>query len=171
MPSFFDNVDQLPSGDPMALYDRKEFWILNEDAFDEKLSELDEYRFVFDKGGDIHMWRNNSSIIPTKTVAFADKSQTFYPFFFLNGRITALSLIGIVSSTKIVQTNYSKPEEKDEDAGLCQMCLDAPANCVLLPCGHIFFCSGCKNEYEKTSTKKCPNCRNPYENVLEIAND
>jgi hypothetical protein len=31
----------------MALYSRKEFWILNEEAFDEKLSEPDEYRFVY----------------------------------------------------------------------------------------------------------------------------
>lgn len=164
----FNNVDQLPSGDPMALYDRTEFWILNEDAFDEKLSELDEYRFVFDKSGDFHMWRNNSSIIPTKTVAFADKSQTFYPFFFLNGRITALSLIGIVSSTKIVQNNNPKIEEKDEDAGLCQLCSDQPANCVMVPCGHLFFCSGCKDTFEKKFGKNCPFDRKPYENVFEI---
>ncbi len=164
----FNNVDQLPSGDPMALYDRTEFWILNEDAFDEKLSELDEYRFVFDKCGDFHMWRNNSSIIPTKTVAFADKNQTFYPFFFLNGRITALSLIGIVSSTKIVQNNNSRKEEKDEDAGLCQLCSDQPANCVMVPCGHLFFCSGCKDNFERKFGKNCPIDRKPYENVFEI---
>jgi hypothetical protein len=154
----------------MALYDRSEFWILNEDAFDERLSELDEYRFVFDKSGDIHMWRNNESILPTRTVACTDKDQKFYPFFFLNGRITALSLIGLVSSTKIVQTTLKK-EVKDDDAGLCQLCLDAKANCVLLPCGHVFFCSNCKNQYEQKSAKKCPNCRKTYETVLEIEDD
>ncbi|CAF4704927.1 unnamed protein product, partial [Rotaria sp. Silwood2] len=79
---FVEDFNKLPAGDPIALYDRKEFWILNEDAFDERLNELDEYRFVYDKSGEIHMWRNNESTSPTKTVAYADASQRFYPFFF-----------------------------------------------------------------------------------------
>jgi hypothetical protein len=152
----------------MALYDRKEFWIMNEDAFDEKLNELDEYRFVFDKGGEMHMWRNNESTRPTKTVAFADSSQQFYPFFFLNGRITALSLMGIVSSNRIVPSNHP---EKDADAGLCQICLSEPANCVMTPCGHIFFCSDCKDQCEKQFGKNCSLCRKPYDNIFEIEDD
>ncbi len=154
------------------MYDRKEFWIVNGDAFDEKLAELDEYRFVFDKSGDIHMWRNNESKNPTRTVACADSNLEFYPFFFLNGRITALALMGIVSSTRIAQanTNGKKPKD-DEDADLCKICFDARANCVLLPCGHIFFCSVCKDEYEKKSAKKCPNCRDPYESTIEFEAD
>jgi hypothetical protein len=168
---FVTNFDRLPAGDPIGLYDRSEFWILNEDAFDEKLSELDEYRLVYDRTGEIHMWRNNESIMPTRTVAHADPSQTFYPFFFLNGRITALSLIGIVSSTKAAQNKPNKKEKKNEDEGLCQICCDEPANCVLIPCGHVFFCRDCKHEYEKSSAKKCPKCRLEYTGVFEIAAD
>ena len=82
----------------MALYDRREYWIINEDAFDERLSELDEYRFMYDKNGDMRMCRNNEAIL-SKTIACADPHQTFYPFFFLNGRIAAFSLIGLVSPT------------------------------------------------------------------------
>jgi hypothetical protein len=155
----------------MGLYDRLEFWIINEDAFDERLSELDEYRFVFDKAGEIHMWRNNESIMPTRTVAHTDPSQTFYPFFFLNGRITALSLIGLVSPTKTPQIKTTKKEPKDEDAGICQVCYDAQANCVIPPCGHLFFCSSCKDQFEKTTPKRCPICRKEYTNVIEIAAD
>jgi hypothetical protein len=155
----------------MALYDRKEFWIMNEDAFDEKLNELDEYRFVFDKSGEMHMWRNNESTRPTKTVAFADSSQQFYPFFFLNGRITALSLMGIVSSTKIVHNPNSGKAQNDEDAGSCQICYSEPANCVMSPCGHIFFGSGCKDQCENQFGKKCPVCRKSYDNIFEIEDD
>ena len=138
------------------MYDRKEFWIINEDAFDEKLSELDEYRFVFEKSGDINMYRNNESGRPTRTVASADSSQKFYPFFFLNGRITALALMGIISPNRIAQTHAPTSQEADEETNTCKMCFDAPANCVLLPCGHIFFCSTCKIGYETQFGKMCP---------------
>ncbi|CAF3372424.1 unnamed protein product [Rotaria sp. Silwood1] len=162
-------IDKLPADDPMGLYDRPEFWIINEDGFDERLSELDEYRFVFDQKGEIHMWRNNESYAPTRTVAFADPSQAFYPFFFLNGRIMAFSLIGLVSSTKIVPIQPT-PKKKDDDADLCQLCFDASANCVMIPCGHIFFCSDCKKQFEGKS-KICPVCRTEIKNIFEIEND
>ncbi|CAF1106698.1 unnamed protein product [Rotaria sordida] len=163
------NIDKLPADDPMGLYDRSEFWIINEEGFDERLSELDEYRFVFDRSGDIHMWRNNESIVPTRTVACADPSQPFYPFFFLNGRIMAFSLIGLVSSTKIVPVQPT-PKKKHDDEGLCQLCYDAPANCVMIPCGHIFFCFDCKSQYEGKS-KYCPVCRAEIKNIFEIEKD
>jgi hypothetical protein len=152
------------------LYDRKEFWIVNGDAFDEKLAELDEYRFVFDKSGDINMWRNNESRNPTRTVACADSTLEFYPFFFLNGRITALALMGIVSTTTVTR---KKPDDNDydEDSGLCQLCVSKPANCVILGCGHLFFCSDCKVQCETKFGKICPLCRKAYETVLEIADD
>jgi hypothetical protein len=167
---FVDQFDQLPTGDPMALYDRKEFWILNDNAFDEKLAELDEYRILFDKSGDILMWRNNESKQPTRTCA--DNTQQFYPFFFLNGRITALALMGIVSTTRIAQTDTNNAQKSpDDDADLCKICVDARANCVLIPCGHIFFCSACKDDFERTSAKKCPTCRSPYESAIEFEVD
>jgi len=167
---FINNFDKLPSNDLMALYDRPEFWILNEDAFDERLSECDEYRFVFDKSGDIHMWRNNESNQPTKTVACADKDGIFYPFFFLNGRINALALMGIISSIKIV-CNTREKESKNNDSDLCKICRDNKANCVMFPCGHVFFCTDCRNLCEQKFGKTCPLCRKVYENVFEIEDD
>jgi hypothetical protein len=114
------------------------------------------------------MWRNNESILPTRTVACADKDQKFYPFFFLNGRITALSLFGLISPTTHI---HPEPIPQDNDAGLCQICYDARANCVFIPCGHVFFCSGCQGPFEQQSAKKCPICRKVYENVFEIEDD
>ncbi|CAF4780235.1 unnamed protein product, partial [Rotaria magnacalcarata] len=63
----------------MALCDRPEFWVLNEDAFDETLNELDEYHFSYEKNGDISMSHNNGSKSPTKTIACGDPSRPFYP--------------------------------------------------------------------------------------------
>ncbi|CAF5220891.1 unnamed protein product, partial [Rotaria magnacalcarata] len=33
-----NHFERLPADDPMALCDRPEFWVLNEDAFDETLN-------------------------------------------------------------------------------------------------------------------------------------
>ena len=118
------------------------------------------------------MWRNTESGQPTKTVAFADSSQKFYPFFFLNGRITALGLMGIISSTRIspvVNTTKTNTADDDDENESCKVCCSAPADCVLLPCGHVFFCRGCRTTYETKSKKECPMCRNPYDDVIEIA--
>ncbi|UJR16205.1 hypothetical protein I4U23_003115 [Adineta vaga] len=167
-PSIFtENFHKFLTSDPMALCDRPEYWIIVEDAFDEKSNELDEYCFKFDKEGCIQMQRNND-LRSNKAIAFADSSQTFYPFFFLNGRISAFALIGLISSS-----NKTLPK-KDEDAnsGLCQICLDAEANCVFIPCGHIFFCSDCKDSCaEKLAENRCPICRKVYTDIFQIADD
>ncbi|CAF0976641.1 unnamed protein product [Rotaria magnacalcarata] len=162
-----NHFERLPADDPMALCDRPEFWVLNEDAFDETLNELDEYHFSYEKNGDISMSHNNGSKSPTKTIACGDPSRPFYPFFFLNGRIMSFSLIGPISVTRMKPT---APDPKD-DAGLCQLCLDSPANCVMIPCGHIFFCSDCRTDFEAKFKNNCPICRLDYTDVIEIQND
>lgn len=119
------------------------------------------------------MWRNTELNPPTKTVAFADSNQKFYPFFFLNGRITALSLMGIISSSQRAPIQSPNPSntitEDDDDKELCKICVSAPADCVFPQCGHLFFCSGCKDKYEEKSKKECPVCRKPYTDVIQIA--
>ena len=164
---FVDNFNLLPANDPIALYDREEFWILDEEAFDERLNELDEYRFVYDNSGNINMCRNNELPMGTKTVACADPSQSFYPFLFLNGRIKAFYLIGLISSTR--KTPFCRRlSSTQDDANLCSICFENPLNCVLFPCGHLFFCSNCKDNYERRSGKVCPVCRASYTEVFEI---
>lgn len=159
---FVKQFDRFPANDPAALVDRNEFWILQEKPFDEKLTELDEYRLRFDRSGEIRLSRNN---LDERTVIHTDPSVKFYPFLFLNGRVNALSLFG--SSTKVIEP----PQPADEDSDLCGICYINKANCVLLPCGHIFFCFPCKTVYERTSPSRCPKCREPFKNTLEIEVD
>lgn len=155
----------------MALYDRKEFWIFNESAFPDDLGELDEYRITFEKNGEFHMCRNNDPVT-ARTVVYGDASQKFYPFFFLNGRINALSLMGVVSPNQIAKpiVAQSPTSAQNNDDNLCKICYDEPADLVLIPCGHMFFCSDCKALYEQKSGMKCPVCREDYINALRIAN-
>lgn len=169
--NFVEKFNQLPNNDLMALYDRKEFWIFNESAFPDDLGELDEYRITFEKNGEFHMCRNNDPKT-VRTVVYGDASQKFYPFFFLNGRINALSLMGVVSPNQIAKpiVAQSPTSTQNNDDNLCKICYDEPADLVLIPCGHIFFCSDCKTLYEQKSGKKCPVCRENYINALKIAN-
>ncbi len=40
--TFADKLETLPAHDPAVLVDRKEYWLLREEPFDETLSERDE---------------------------------------------------------------------------------------------------------------------------------
>ncbi|KAK8872178.1 hypothetical protein M9Y10_007941 [Tritrichomonas musculus] len=46
---------------------------------------------------------------------------------------------------------------KNDD--MCIICCDKPANCIILPCGHMGFCSDCIENWFKNN-KSCPICRN-----------
>jgi len=178
--NFIDNIESLPANDPAPLVDRKEFWLLREDPFDETLKELDEYRILFDKtSGEILMWRNNDTRIQPRILTFADPNQTFYPFLFMNGRITALSLFGLIApNVKVTESSTSKPKPNsidasdDDDSNICTICLCEKATCVLIPCGHMIFCADCKVKYERNSTdKNCPKCRRAYQQIIEVEAD
>lgn len=177
---FANKLETLPANDPAALSDRKEYWLLREEPFDENLSELDEYRILFDKtSGEILLNRNNDHASQPRILTFADPNQTFYPFLFLNGRITALSVFGLIAQN--VQTNEynsnldlntnANANTDDDDSDRCTICYDAKATCVLIPCGHMIFCTPCKNDYEAKSTKTCPKCRAVYQQAIEIEAD
>lgn len=44
------------------------------------------------------------------------------------------------------------------DRHLCQVCLDAPINCVLIPCGHAVLCRVCLDRMTLTVTPRRPRC-------------
>ena len=149
---------------------------------------MDEYRIVFDKtSGEILLSRNNDPTAQPRILTFADPNQTFYPFLFLNGRITALSVFALIASNvHIVDTNLNpsprhvkKKEssgndsngESGDESDPCTICYDVKATYVLLPCGHMIFCAKCKEEYEKTSEKICPKCRAKYQQAIEVQDD
>ena len=162
------------------MVDRKEYWLLREEPFDETLSELDEYRILFDKtSGEILLCRNNDTVSQPRILTFADPCQTFYPFLFLNGRITALSVFGLIApDVRLPETNHNdnssnRPDNngEDDDSDRCTICYDAKATCVLIPCGHMIFCTKCKVDYENRSAKICPKCRAKYQQAIEVEAD
>lgn len=53
---------------------------------------------------------------------------------------------------------------------LCVICLDKPANCIIVPCGHVGFCKHCLDHWYKTN-KKCPICRAEPSFFKKIIND
>ena len=168
-------MESLPANDPAPLGDRKEYWLLREEPFDENLSELDEYRILFDKtSGEILLCRNNDRVGQPRILTFADPNQTFYPFLFLNGRITALSVFALIAPNVQNMDNDTQPSEKtdndlsEDDTDRCTICFDAKATCVLIPCGHMIFCTKCKGDYESRSAKICPKCRANYDQAIEI---
>ena len=177
--SFADKLESLPAHDPSALVDRKEYWLLREEPFDETLSELDEYRVLFDKtSGEILLFRNNDTTSQPRILTFADPNQTFYPFFFLNGRVTALSVFGLIAPNAQVidnnqhdQSSDRRPDDADDDSDRCTICYDAKATVVLIPCGHMIFCTACKGDYELRSAKLCPKCRATYQQAIEVEAD
>ena len=63
-------------------------------------------------------------------------------------------------------TKVDEDEDEDEDEGKnCMICMDALANCAILPCGHICGCLGCMQDVR---TRKCPICRGPVTTVQEV---
>lgn len=53
------------------------------------------------------------------------------------------------------------------DQHLCVVCLDAPKNCVLLPCRHLAACSACAGALWAKPEPCCPVCRTPLVNFIE----
>ncbi|CAF3272931.1 unnamed protein product [Rotaria socialis] len=177
---FADKLEALPAVDPAALVDRKEYWLLREEPFDDTLSELDEYRILFDKtSGEMLLCRNNDTVSQPRILTFADLNETFYPFLFLNGRITALSVFALIApNVRLTEANLPLDSNNrtddcidEDDSDRCTICYDAKATCVLIPCGHMIFCTKCKVDYELRSTKICPKCRAVYEQAIEVEAD
>ena len=63
-------------------------------------------------------------------------------------------------------TNTTSTTTRQLTDYLCQICLDAPRDCLLEPCMHFCLCARCVNQLTES---KCPVCRRPidfYQNVF-----
>lgn len=59
----------------------------------------------------------------------------------------------------------------DKDSGKeCVICMTEPKDTAVLPCRHMCMCSECAKEL-RLQTNKCPICRQPIEELLEIKVD
>lgn len=58
----------------------------------------------------------------------------------------------------------------DDDAGDCVVCLTEKRTTTVLPCRHMCLCRGCADKLRYQS-HKCPMCRAPVEELLNMALD
>jgi hypothetical protein len=50
----------------------------------------------------------------------------------------------------------------------CVVCLDAPKDHLIVPCGHQCVCAGCAEQLTKTRTPTCPVCREPIRETVKV---
>lgn len=73
----------------------------------------------------------------------------------------------------VVVTNddHSKPvsptRAHPDDGSLCVVCVDVPANHVIIPCGHVCLCDIC-SKHSNSSMSLCPICRTPAERIMQV---
>ena len=54
----------------------------------------------------------------------------------------------------------------DDDARLCAVCLDAPKDAALVPCGHRT-CRSCAKALRRRKLP-CPSCRQPIDGTIKV---
>ncbi|XP_024866997.1 cell growth regulator with RING finger domain protein 1-like [Temnothorax curvispinosus] len=77
-------------------------------------------------------------------IGLSDSEQTDLPF------LPVAALTGTNSS-------------KSRTSGMCCTCLNATAEYIFIPCGHLCICDDCQKQLED---EKCPLCRETYTNCI-----
>eukprot|EP00927_Polykrikos_kofoidii_P025267 TRINITY_DN22735_c0_g1_i1.p1 TRINITY_DN22735_c0_g1~~TRINITY_DN22735_c0_g1_i1.p1 ORF type:complete len:633 (-),score=81.75 TRINITY_DN22735_c0_g1_i1:56-1954(-) len=57
---------------------------------------------------------------------------------------------------------------KEEDDGVCTVCLEKPADAAVVPCGHMCGCHDCLQMLQASRSPLCPMCRGPLTSVIRI---
>jgi hypothetical protein len=57
---------------------------------------------------------------------------------------------------------------KEQSKNICQICFNAPRDCVVLPCTHFHFCHDCLQNHQRQS-KECPSCRGKINGLLQCS--
>ena len=76
--------------------------------------------------------------------------------------------------TSIFESKTSASEtdlESMKSKASCVLCLDAPREYALLPCGHLALCQGCSVDFLKSGKSKkpvCPLCRHPMNRLQRV---
>ena len=64
------------------------------------------------------------------------------------------------NSTVTTSTTTTKSAEDEE----CVICFEGRKDHVVIPCGHVVFCSKCAQE----TYKACPTCQQPITQIMKI---
>lgn len=51
-----------------------------------------------------------------------------------------------------IDIDPTTPMETEVNSDLCRVCFINEKNCALIPCGHLYFCMVCYDQYKKTDT-------------------
>jgi hypothetical protein len=55
-----------------------------------------------------------------------------------------------------------------EEEALCVVCMDAPKQHVIVPCGHQCVCEACAQQLTQTTSPSCPVCRAPIQETTRV---
>ena len=55
-----------------------------------------------------------------------------------------------------------------EEEALCVVCMDAPKQHIILPCGHQCVCEACAQQLTQTTSPSCPVCRAPIRETTRV---
>jgi hypothetical protein len=58
--------------------------------------------------------------------------------------------------------------QPDEDETLCVLCLDAPKDHIIAPCGHQCVCEACAEKLKEARSPLCPFCRTPIHSTFKV---
>ncbi|KAJ3688932.1 hypothetical protein LUZ61_018096 [Rhynchospora tenuis] len=81
--------------------------------------------------------------------------------------ITISTTTGTVNTTAGAGTGTGCSDKKEQGAGTCVICLDAPVEGACIPCGHMAGCMECLREI-KNKRGQCPICRAKIKQVLKL---
>ena len=56
----------------------------------------------------------------------------------------------------------------DTDETLCVLCMDAPKDHIIIPCGHQCVCEACAEKLKKARKALCPFCRVPINATFKV---
>jgi hypothetical protein len=84
----------------------------------------------------------------------------------LEERLAALAL-----ETQQVQAELgsgSGTSQPDAGETMCVVCMDAPKDHLIVPCGHQCVCARCAEQLTNTRTPTCPVCREPIQQTVKV---
>ena len=70
----------------------------------------------------------------------------------------ALQLQQMDAQLGVVPAPPPAPQPEEEEVQ-CVVCMDAPKDCVMVPCGHQCVCEACAQQLTQATTPTCPVCR------------
>ena len=66
-------------------------------------------------------------------------------------------------------SSVAPPAAPDQDTETqCVVCMDAPKDHRIVPCGHQCVCAGCAEQLTKTRAPTCPVCREPIQQTMKV---